>query len=596
MPTQKVLNKIVTKKDEITTVYKIGDVIEGYYDSTSGKFYEESTHITEIEGASGFIYVDLADNGLYIYKESTSSFVSVGGGGGTANNIKFGYLNSTDGKFYEDDQYTIEITADPSKIYIDLADDMIYRYDALLDVYVSIGDMESIIYVNSLPSSGIRNVIYGISTKTAHSAEIATNFLDDNDLFEKEIDISGEYTYIAKPGVEIEASADGTTYKEFASLMSDGVSDWTLTFADGTSAILVDGDTFYYKEIVKMYYAGDAETQTITEFASAGGGGAGEAYYPGEGVDVTNHIISVTPASPSLLGGVKIDDNTIKINASNVIRGNYQGGYGVNVNGNEISAKTFVGTTAEWNTLTPAQQAGFDTVSITDDGSAGNNTPGHEIVNNAGTTLPQRSQFKVGTGLSVIDDSTNDMTKVEATPYTAGRKIDITNYEVAADETLKGTFVGTKAQWNALSTAEKAEYEVVNFTDDESQVNLVVDTVADGNMNAVTSNAVADALALKQNITDNTLNTSAKTVPGAINELKSKKCDAFMRDCTDPANNGTVSAFVGTGHNQSIVWVSDHGNGGILEFSKIYEGKLRIYYVENNTLIKGYEFTGTQIL
>ena len=139
MPTQNVLNQIVINQNGLTATYKIGDIIEGYYDSTTGKFYEESTHTTEIQGASGFLYVDLGNNDIYIYKTSTSSFVKVSGSGGTADNIKFGYLNHGDGKFYEDDSYTVEIPADATKIYIDLAEDTIYRYDATNTEYVSIG-------------------------------------------------------------------------------------------------------------------------------------------------------------------------------------------------------------------------------------------------------------------------------------------------------------------------------------------------------------------------------------------------------------------------------------------------------------------------
>lgn len=56
------------------------------------------------------------------------------------------------------------------------------------------------------------------------------------------------------------------------------------------------------------------------------------------------------------------------------------------------------------------------------------------------------------------------------------------------------TFIGTTAEWNALSAVEKAVYKLVNLTDDVDK-NCVVDRVEDGNMNAVTSNAVADELA-----------------------------------------------------------------------------------------------------
>ena len=58
-------------------------------------------------------------------------------------------------------------------------------------------------------------------------------------------------------------------------------------------------------------------------------------------------------------------------------------------------------------------------------------------------------------------------------------------------------FIGTQAEWDLLSTAEKNEYQQANLTDVNSVVNVPVDTVADGNMNPVTSNAVYDAIIAK---------------------------------------------------------------------------------------------------
>ena len=70
------------------------------------------------------------------------------------------------------------------------------------------------------------------------------------------------------------------------------------------------------------------------------------------------------------------------------------------------------------------------------------------------------------------------------------------NNELVALETGAGSsiFVGTQAEWDALSTAEKNEYSQASITDVNSVVHVPVDTIADGNMNPVTSNAVYDAL------------------------------------------------------------------------------------------------------
>lgn len=66
---------------------------------------------------------------------------------------------------------------------------------------------------------------------------------------------------------------------------------------------------------------------------------------------------------------------------------------------------------------------------------------------------------------------------------------------------VKKTFVGTRADWDALTTAEQVQYDLADFTDDPAGGELiVVDEVTDGNMNPVTSNAVFDAIASKLNV------------------------------------------------------------------------------------------------
>ena len=57
---------------------------------------------------------------------------------------------------------------------------------------------------------------------------------------------------------------------------------------------------------------------------------------------------------------------------------------------------------------------------------------------------------------------------------------------------VKKTFVGTRAEWDALTLAEKKEYDLADFTDDTAGGELIVsDEVTAGNLNPVTSNAVA---------------------------------------------------------------------------------------------------------
>lgn len=70
--------------------------------------------------------------------------------------------------------------------------------------------------------------------------------------------------------------------------------------------------------------------------------------------------------------------------------------------------------------------------------------------------------------------------------------------KAALDDKQDNIFEGTLAQWQALPSATKAEYSLVVITDDADYVGNIVDSVTDGEMSAVTSNAVYDAIAEKQ--------------------------------------------------------------------------------------------------
>lgn len=110
------------------------NVVEGYFNSTDNLFYEESTYITPIIGASNVIYVSLDTDLLYRYNGSI--FIRVDEVT-VDSDIVEGYYNTTDGKFYEESTYTTEITGETGKIYISLDTNIQYRYDG--SSYVTIG-------------------------------------------------------------------------------------------------------------------------------------------------------------------------------------------------------------------------------------------------------------------------------------------------------------------------------------------------------------------------------------------------------------------------------------------------------------------------
>ena len=332
--------------------------------------------------------------------------------GAVEGSIVSGYYNETDGEFYKESTYETKLPYSINVIYIDLATNTTYIYDFENEEYVQVGGGGSgtvIKYVSTLPVTGIEDIIYGIKGYNSFEETIADGFLDENELFEKEDDLSGGYIYTPAEDIILDVSDDGTTYKGFTSLAYDGTSDWTLTFDDTTDVTLADGDTFYFRQPIERFFAGDATNQTLIPFASAGGGGG--TYSPGEGILINNQVISTAPATETTLGGIKPDNITLEVNEYGVLNGNYEGGYGVQIDNNRIVSKTFVGTQAEWNNLTATQKAKFDIVSITDDNTGVNTTPGHEILDGIGTTLPQRTNIQFE-GAEATDDSTNDITKV----------------------------------------------------------------------------------------------------------------------------------------------------------------------------------------
>lgn len=70
--------------------------------------------------------------------------------------------------------------------------------------------------------------------------------------------------------------------------------------------------------------------------------------------------------------------------------------------------------------------------------------------------------------------------------------IDSSTNEVSLSPSRR-VYNGTKADWDLMTTAEKTQYGATAFTDDEGvETSMIVDVVEDGNMNAITSNAVAD--------------------------------------------------------------------------------------------------------
>ena len=98
--------------------------------------------------------------------------------------------------------------------------------------------------------------------------------------------------------------------------------------------------------------------------------------------------------------------------------------------------------------------------------------------------------------------TTVSMYSIESLPYLSitpyeGSSFNEADFSISDDNLVsllpsQRIFTGTQAEWDALTTYKKKTYGQVNITDDESDPSIVVDAVTDGDMHAVTSNAVYD--------------------------------------------------------------------------------------------------------
>lgn len=95
--------------------------------------------------------------------------------------------------------------------------------------------------------------------------------------------------------------------------------------------------------------------------------------------------------------------------------------------------------------------------------------------------------YSAGDGIS-ISNTDEISAKVDDTSITTD-----SNDALKVADTYKTTFVGTKAEWDALTTEQKKAYKIANITDDVIG-GEVADEVTDGLMSPVTSNAVAGEL------------------------------------------------------------------------------------------------------
>ena len=120
------------------------------------------------------------------------------------------------------------------------------------------------------------------------------------------------------------------------------------------------------------------------------------------------------------------------------------------------------------------------------------------------TTMPAASADLLNTQLLFVGTTTSDYTKgtiyecqlVPESDPAEYHWVAISSAEIDLSLYKKIWGPGPKSAWDALSTAEKIQYDEAHFNDDEDPAYSVVDEVTKGNMHAVSSNAVAEAIEL----------------------------------------------------------------------------------------------------
>lgn len=136
------------------------------------------------------------------------------------------------------------------------------------------------------------------------------------------------------------------------------------------------------------------------------------------------------------------------------------------------------------------------------DGTSINAQGGVDVIDRLVVTdsLPTASEALVGKQRLYVGADTSNLTKGgiyecqsngAATPTYSWVLISTAEVDLSLYKTI---FVGTLAEWNALTTAQQNEYELFCPTDDSDYVGTVVDEVTDGELRAVTSNAVYDKI------------------------------------------------------------------------------------------------------
>lgn len=179
------------------------------------------------------------------------------------------------------------------------------------------------------------------------------------------------------------------------------------------------------------------------------------------------------PANGQVL---KYDETTQRwVNANGGGGGSYTAGNGINIDVNNVISTDeviFVGTQAAWDALTTEEKNAYDLVNIIGDSNVIDLSKYLEKTNVMPTpsaTYLGQQRLYVGETDVYVKGTIYECQTVSGTDPVEYQWVAISTAELPEDE-----FVGTQAEWDALTEEEQNQYTIVNITGDGDTLNLGV--------------------------------------------------------------------------------------------------------------------------
>ena len=217
----------------------VDDVLEGYLNATDGKFYEESTYTTEIPAEGGKIYVDLATGKTYRWGGSAYAVIS--------DTLALG---ETQGTAYEGSKGAANAAA-------------IASHTGNSDIHVTTSDKSAWNGKYDLPSGGIPKA--DLAQGVQDSLDLADSALQAADIADKADKVSGA-TADNFAGLDSNGNLkdSGSKASDFATAAQGGKADTAIqgVKVNGT-AVTPDGNKVVDIEMPERVTAADLATFVV---------------------------------------------------------------------------------------------------------------------------------------------------------------------------------------------------------------------------------------------------------------------------------------------------------------------------------------------